>query len=64
MTMMATTITATNMFSENSMTVNFDDFFKSTPLVFYVFTVVAVMVCVLGIGPSGSIGRKYQIGMR
>ena len=47
MTMTATTMTATNVFSEDGMTVNSPRvwrFLKGTPLVFHVFITVAVMV--------------------
>jgi len=42
--MAATTMMATNMFSEDVMTVNWK-FLKSTLLVFHVFFAVAIMVC-------------------
>jgi len=47
MTMMATTMTATNMFSDDSMTVNSPRiwrFLKSVPLIFHVLIAVAIMV--------------------
>ena len=51
--MTATTMTATNMFSEEGMTVNslcVGRFLKSTPLVFHVFIVVAVMAYLVVVG--------------